>query len=1156
MATRLMLLPYLQGWDGQSLSLRLLCGPQGNPMEPLLAGEPSFATANFQFEVRLIQGLAALPTLSSPVVPMVVASPAPARALDIFQALERTLPIDPTIPPVSPRVAGSRFLKYAPLGYRAATGFSGSRSPYVITDDRYRCAIKAEIPPGTPLKAPPPKISWGKVLALALRQPLLAQAAGLVRPLEIKPPADFFAEGGWIYVSLAAGSPAAALATTPGALKFYAARVPPLETPRSLFSAVLFPVAALPPVASYDAVFQEVLEYDDGFAKAVYAAQSRQLDPLQEEDDDTRPANDAGVQLGWDDEQIALWLNRQIDPAHATEDAPAGVFGYRVDARKAGETGWHSLVLGETRLVLDRLDLGSTQGEFQVEIAPNKLLGDTSGTYWMPVYYTSWTGPSLAGPDPTALTLQGIDPRSTVTGIAPGLTLSYGEQYEFRVRLVDHTGGGPDLDSAPQNPSPQPTGSLLFQRWVRPQAVRLVDQPPVIADPADPPTNLRLLRPRLGYPAYVMAGGAASDLIADLPAAQAEGRGVGLPDLDVVAVEVIMEVQHPAEEGGHRTVYRTTREFPPAPAGELNLTLDWQDVKDVTGMAAPAAGPITLPTSRNVRLSLVPLGRDDANYFGAEDVRRGPATFISLRKEASDERSLLRPFTPSEALRGLFIQPEQAVDRAVSVAQKPSGNALAAPDNALGRLAEALDLEVSGLSLRARHGRRVLFGCSPTLRHVTGPDGASLTFASTGDLTQLWLLAVRVDLDRDWSWDGLDHIRIERGGIEVGRIEPRRSVASEARLAGQTGQSHLIYLDALDPKPTPGAFPAELDLDYRLVPVFRSAPMQADAAVEMAIHLPITTQPSQIPRLASAGVALSPYRRSPAYDLTEPRQRMLWLEFEQPPENPADGFFGRVLAYAPDPALLRGGSELPEAAEPPLPIDPEPIRTIVPGQSDDQAGLGAMQSLVATDSPRHFLLPLPPGMTEDSPELFGFFTYELRAGHRVGWSTAQGRFGRPLRVAGVQHPAPTLLCQIVRHRLGIEVTAPFANPVFGDQSLRPFPPVTEIWILLYAQVVQADGADRRNILLDTRQGVFRPNRWDSQERRRRFRAESGTATWSNAEVVEMLKLLGLSEEGPLSCLAVETLPGDQPVADPIAAGLGYERFLRTSPLTPIPKMCG
>jgi len=53
----------------------------------------------------------------------------------------------------------------------------------------------------------------------------------------------------------------------------------------------------------------------------------------------------------------------------------------------------------------------------------------------------------------------------------------------------------------------------------------------------------------------------------------------------------------------------------------------------------------------------------------------------------------------------------------------------------------------------------------------------------------------------------------------------------------------------------------------------------------------------------------------------------------------------------------------------------------------------------------------------------------------------------------------------------------------------------------------------------------------------------------------MLGLLGLSPDAPLSCVVVETLPGEQPVTDPVSAGLGFERFLRTSPLTAIPVQC-
>ncbi len=1152
MSTRLMILPYLQGWDGDKLAVRLLFGPAGNPLDPLLPGQPSFMEASFQLEMRLVQGLAALPTLGGPHTPIHVAGPAPPRAVEICRALERTLPIDTTVPPVDPRASGARFLKYAPPGYRRATGMSGSSSPYIVTGDRYRCAIQGAVPSGTRLRSDPPKIPWGKVMALALRQPLLAEAIGLVRPVEIVPPEGFFVEGGWLYVSLGPASDAAALVSTPGALKLYAARVPPLTAPRSLFTSVLFPVAATPPAAPYDELFQEVLEYDDGFAKAVYAAQPMQMDPLQEEDDGTRPANDTGAQIGWDDEQVARWLNRPVDPAAATQDAPTGVLGYRVDGRLAGDTVWRSLVRGETRLVLDGVDLGAHAGDFHVEIAPNKLMGDTSGTYWMPTYFAIWKGPSLVGPDPVELALQGIDPRSAVVGTAPDLELRYGRTYEFRARLVDHTGGGPSPSAEPRNPSPQPIATLRFQRWVRPQAVRVATRLPVVPDPTSAPSRIDVLRPLLGYPALVYAGGSAAELLADLPLAQAERRGVGRPDPDVLSVEVTVEVEHPAGAGGFLTLYRTTRAFPADASRPMQLDLAWQDVRDAAALAAPATGPLPIPTARNVRIGLVALGRDDPGYFGAADARRSPVTYASVRREASDERSIWLPFTPSEALQGIFLQPEQTVEHAVAIAQRAAGKGLAAPDNALGRLAAALDVEAVGTGLRARRGRRVLFGCSPALRHVIGPDGGSLSFASIGDLTQIWLVALRISLDRDWSWDGLDHVRVERGGAPVGRLEPRRSVAQEAQGAPRE-KSEIVYVDALDPKPEPGQHPREIDLAYRLVPVFRAAPARADAPLEMSIRLPVTTAPAQIPRLVSAGLALSSYRRDAGYSRTEPRRRALWLELEEPPSDPRDGYFARVLARAPDPALLRGGPDVAEPAEPPLPVDPEPIRTIVSGQSDDQAGLGAMQALLPTDSPRHFVLPLPPGLTDDSAELFGFFTYELRVGHREGWSTAQGRFGRPLRVTGVQHPAPPLACQVMRTRRSIEITAPFADPILDGQSVRPLPPVTQLWALLYAQVVQADAADHRNVLLDARQAVFRPRRDDLQ--RRRAIAESGTAAWSNAEVADLCRLLGLGSDAPLSCLVVETLPGDQPVPDPVGAGLGYERFLRTSPLTPIPAMC-
>ena len=89
-----------------------------------------------------------------------------------------------------------------------------------------------------------------------MRQPLLAEALGIIRPFDIAIPADFFKEGGWIYVTLAAASDAFGLTTVPEALKVYSARVPALAAARTLFTPVLFPVADVVPPGPYDDIFQ------------------------------------------------------------------------------------------------------------------------------------------------------------------------------------------------------------------------------------------------------------------------------------------------------------------------------------------------------------------------------------------------------------------------------------------------------------------------------------------------------------------------------------------------------------------------------------------------------------------------------------------------------------------------------------------------------------------------------------------------------------------------------------------------------------------------------------------------------------------------------------------------------------------------------------
>jgi hypothetical protein len=69
--------------------------------------------------------------------------------------------------------------------------------------------------------------------------------------------------------------------------------------------------------------------------------------------------------------------------------------------------------------------------------------------------------------------------------------------------------------------------------------------------------------------------------------------------------------------------------------------------------------------------------------------------------------------------------------------------------------------------------------------------------------------------------------------------------------------------------------------------------------------------------------------------------------------------------------------------------------------------LDAIQALIpaAPENPGdpipHYLLPLAPGLDASNPQPFGFFVYELRVGHDASrWSTAQARFGPPLRISG------------------------------------------------------------------------------------------------------------------------------------------------------------
>ena len=207
-----------------------------------------------------------------------------------------------------------------------------------------------------------------------------------------------------------------------------------------------------------------------------------------------------------------------------------------------------------------------------------------------------------------------------------------------------------------------------------------------------------------------------------------------------------------------------------------------------------------------------PVGKEDPQlkYFGADDVRFGPSLAVLLRHTSSDERGLFVADIPANQIKGIFLQPDPPVNSNVALVQRIAGNGITEPNNALGRLADALGLLYSDMTLRGKPGERVVFGCSADLRHILAPDNSNITFASKSDLIQHWIIAFRVSIDRDWTWDDLapQGVSILRQGVgEVGRIEPRPTINSDALINPQRGQTHLVYFDAIDPKPQPGAVP-------------------------------------------------------------------------------------------------------------------------------------------------------------------------------------------------------------------------------------------------------------------------------------------------------------------------------------------------------------
>jgi hypothetical protein len=1292
---RFSILTFPQFFDGTDLGINIVFLPRNqNPLTtadgvPLPAGAPPFADAKLSFVARIVSGLSGLPGTVAPLAPVALTTKQPTQSRALFETLASQFHIknpgatnsdaDVKAESQPPRSLEKSVKKYLPETYRSSFNFVAPRTPNAVTDDAYHCAVR-EAEPNPAFKQQGNQVSWGEVFANAMRQPLLATALGMIYHTKITVNLANFAKGGWLYVDLADASDyRTQQKADPKFVKCYAARIPVLEAgkPRSVFGAILFPVTAVPPPGSnYDELFIEAADYDDGFAKVVHAFQPVSQSLLLEKSDGFHPTHEAGIRLGWDDEQILIWYIRQLaeeSPNSKTRiDAPIGTFGYKIDVRedKAVPGGWNSLNQVSSKAALKVVDpvshtaitLGNfTDKELPYQVYPAQLDGHGDKPFWLPMYFAAWAGKSMVLPDEEASEIYqhhkaGSRPEINVSG-APqnqlnklyepsgiATTLRYGKPYQFRIRLGDMSGGGPALATTPQDETPSQTTKCRFKRYVAPNAVR-IDGLPENTHVLFAGTELKLKRPILGYPAVVFTGKyadpipllqAASD--AELTKPIPERGAFGIADPDVESVEITGELQTLKMDNmmsvsgreAYIKYYTTTRTFPKKASAEFNdvleVPLEYRDCKvlkfgdpgdlgDLGVNQAEIDGlrQLVLPRARTIRLTIRPVCEVKPNYYGLEqpepeyNTRFGRTIQFQLRAEPLEDETAL--FGAAHQVRGIYLQPDPPFLFDGNIGSLLLGKEVEKAPDIVQRLAQQLGIESKGMSLIGKKGQRVQFGCSQRIRHTLSPDNSQLTFASKGDLTHHWLCCVMLELERDWTWDGLEDrsLVIRRGKrfkedatgetelLEVGDIEIKHTAPFTALSDPDRSHTTLIFIDAVETKnermqPAPNAaeprFPDLIDVEYKIEAAYKN-PLGArtDKALLLPLELPITTPPAQIPKIVSVGIALSPYVARNNYAETEPRRRFLWIEFDKPISDPKDTYFARVMSNAPDQLISNNSPELlitPE--EPALPIDPEYIRVITANQSNDEAGLDAMQPMEkatgpGTDADRFYLLPLPAGLHPESPEMFGFFTYEIRVGHyrytnttahhaegEDVWTTAQGRFGRSLRVPGVQHPAPTLTCTVNRDEEKLYVTAPYAVAVHSGKNVTADPPRTEIWALLYAQVKQADNKEYRNILLDDRvlaanmrvehdKAVLWKAKYTMEERRllqrasvRNFKGEVshassgpafkladsltvnkdatkyGTAIWTDSEVVQLLHQYGLPVNSPLSVLCVEILP--------------------------------
>ena len=453
----LMLFP--QRWDGQRLSASLLVLPRGDPLHaPLWAEGAAFAGAPLALQLELQAGGDAFTPGAPGNLSVDFMLPGASRAVELFTALHGQFL--PTPPPSNPQAlwrwreerrarwtALGPVRKVLPESYLAAlrehathprADVSRRAASAISESDLTSRLIRSA---AEPRPAPGGHLSWGEVLSHALRQPTLARALGLVIDIDTGftgwDVAGRLSHGGWLQVTLAASQRHRA--------PRLAARIPALgPQPRPLFAAMLFAEATAGVAPCPRPWLAEAESYSDGFAHVVHSAEYRPLGaslPLA-----PPPGAHPGLAIGWDDEQLLAWVQRQVDALCEPAEALVlpSVAGYRVDVRERGDadTAWRSLCGLRGTLSVGEWHSEFT-GESRIDVAP-LLAGHGDDAFaCLPRHFAIWRGGSLVTGPRSAWGAHPWPPDQPLPDLRPG------SDFEVRVRLVDLSGGGPQPTDQP-----------------------------------------------------------------------------------------------------------------------------------------------------------------------------------------------------------------------------------------------------------------------------------------------------------------------------------------------------------------------------------------------------------------------------------------------------------------------------------------------------------------------------------------------------------------------------------------------------------------------------------------------------------------------------------------------------------------------------------